>query len=295
MAKRKSKRISRRTILSAARKVRENFRKQRKLNKKQEMDAVKVPRAFLLTDAEKEQIKQIKEDTKARTAEHQAEEGTDVAPHIAELMECIQTCDLFVEVVDYRDIVSGHSRKCGEMLAKSGKKLLIYLSHFSDHFNTGYEKLEDDNTEIVRDYSVFDSARKVCVFGNPKSGKFVLTKEITSRNPEAVVRRITTPTKKATLSDVMRNAADEKCIDSIVHFKEIYPFIDKTAIMDFYVIGTFGSWEGLLTALGRKFSGEQRPRRCMEAGALRFIKDIKDGRILWARTSDQFMFKFTTQ
>lgn len=68
--KRMSKRVSTRKREKIDKKVREHHKQQRKENRKKK----KVPSSVLMTQAHKEHLQQIKEDTEKRTQEYYAEQ-----------------------------------------------------------------------------------------------------------------------------------------------------------------------------------------------------------------------------
>ncbi|KAI5149729.1 hypothetical protein ENBRE01_1082 [Enteropsectra breve] len=256
---------------------------------KKEKNAV-VPKSVYLTEEQRRHLEDIKKNTLERN-KNLIEETNDIAPYIQELTDCLDY-DAFVAVVDYRDIESSRNKKSEEFLSSNGKKIYYFINHFNSELNLPYEYLNTENSEVITNLSILSGASSLCLFGYPRCGKFVVSKQITDAFPGVKITTVRVPTRKNGPSDIFRGAADYSKVDLITVFGAISEFIDKTAIRDFYMLEDYHNAEELMTLLGKKYSNEERKRRIMDAGATRFVKDVLQGKILWYSAENNYNFKF---
>lgn len=292
MSVRRSKRIPTKTRVIAAKKVRDKFRKEARAARKKTRAAIKIPRSLYLTEAEKEQKFLIKAETARRTEEALSVQDIPDPEHIIKLRQAIDTCDTFMEIVDFRDIEGSRCRPCEDLMKQAGKTIKIYLSNFNENLPVDYSHLDCDGYSLIKDIVHLQDLGNVCILGNTKSGKFLLSKEISARGANPDIIRICTPIATRSLSAVMRGACKAELLDLYACFGQIYPFLDHKAVADFFMIRPYNNMEDLLLQLGQAHSAELRQRRCMEAGALYFVNCLKEGRIIWAKIADQYIIKF---
>ncbi|KAI5169947.1 hypothetical protein PAEPH01_1123 [Pancytospora epiphaga] len=293
MANRKSKRISKGKQMKASRKVRDGFRKKQKQERKNSSKKIDVPKSFLLSEAEKEQIQFIKEQTEQRTLEYNKtiEILDDIPKYISELEDALSVADAAVEVLDYRDITHSRSIKCEEIVKKHGKRLYFYLSHYNEAFNVDIKILEEVG-HVITDMKVLETYKNICIFGNAKSGKFTFIKLIEEVGINPVCVRVTTPIEKPSPSMILRGVSNSVRIDPLAWFSEIFQFMNPLSLADYYKIRPVSEMNELLKLLGEVYSAENRERKTICAGILHILKDIQAGKIPWVCTGDQYVFEF---
>lgn len=289
MAKKNSKRVSeRRKTKTAIKNARKEAKLKRELRKKQK-NTIKVPRDYLMTDEEKELIKKIKDDSKKRSALSSTEIDND--PTILELKSCVfdKNCDAFIEVVDFRDIESSRSKICEDFLKKNFKKIFMFINYVDDKFDMDYSSIKNDNIEIINgtDILPFKNFKKICIFGNRKSGKFLLSKNI---NSEADFEFIRVPSGNNVISDLFRGLIELKDVDPVNIFEVCWKFINKDQIRERYEIGRFDSSGSFLDLLAEKLSKNSIKKKSHTDAAIYFFKEVISGKIRWVRNDNVIYF-----
>lgn len=292
MTKFKDRRISALQRVKLDRRTRERYKKLERIKAKQSHNNIKVPKSILLTDKEMHEFKELRKNTKERNESFKNIEKVSVAAHVQDLNNCIEKCDLFIEVLDFRDIDGTRSIKSENLIRESGRTVYAFISFYSDTFEVDLSRLENTGIKIIRDVSVFTEKKNICIFGRAQCGKFTLSKQIEEIISGVSISIVKIPSKHVDMSVALRSAIDLDTIDSLILFKSIYQFINPALICDFYKIPNFETCEELCSLLGKKYSSYTQPRKCMEAGALQFIKDVKASRILWIRRDSLYTFKF---
>ncbi|ELA42334.1 uncharacterized protein VICG_00734 [Vittaforma corneae ATCC 50505] len=299
MAKRTSKRVSeRKKTRTAVRNARKEAKLKREMRKKHK-NVTKIPKDYLMTDEEKEQLRKIKEATQERN-QTTSVDSEDPA-FISELEKCIfeKNCDAFVEIVDFRDIDSSRSRQCEEILKKNSKKIFMCMNFISNSFQMDLSWTKNENIEVLADISRLSVFKKICIFGNPKIGKFLLSKSIEETNPKSAFEFIRIPVKPSTLSkavnlsNLFRGYIDIKDINPSAMFENCWEYIDQDAIKEYYILGRFDSCGAFLDLLAEKMSKDSSKKKTHDEAAVVFFKDVIDGRIRWIRKNGNFYFQFT--
>ncbi|KAM0681465.1 hypothetical protein GINT2_000667 [Glugoides intestinalis] len=271
-------------------------RKQAKLNKdlrKKQKKAIKIPKSYLMTDEEKEHLKFIKQETENRCKEMGVPEPTD-PDFIVELKKCVsEGCyDAFVEMVDFRDVELSRNAPCEKILQENGKKVYIAANFDENTFDIDFSTLENDTFKLLRDHSVLSNASKICIFGNPKTGKFLLSKSIEQINSNANFTLIETPVEKSGISALLRGYIGFESILPAILFEKCWKNIDQNAIKDFYMLCSFDSAESFLDLLAEKLAKESLKKKTHNDAALYFFKDILDKKIYWIKIKSQVYFDF---
>lgn len=293
MGKRQSKRMSERKKTKIAVK---NSRKQAKLNKeirKKQKTAIKIPKSYLMTDEEKEHLKFIKQETENRCKEVIVPETTD-PDFIVELKKCVfEGCyDAFVEMIDFRDVELSRSAICEKILQENGKKVYIASNFDENTFDVDFSTLENDTFKLLADPSALSTASKICIFGNPKTGKFSLSKLIEKVNVKAEFVLINTPVEMSGVSAVLRGYIGLESIVSTILLEKCWKNIDQDAIKDFYMLCSFDSMESFLDLLAEKLSKESLRKKAHKDAAFQFFKDVLDKKIHWIKMKSQIYFDF---
>lgn len=291
MAKRTSKRVSERRKTKTAVK---NARKESKLRKKQlkmRKGGIRVPRSHLLTDAELEQLKSIKDATQMRNKSLVAHD--DRPEYLVVIEKCLveKHCDAFIEVLDFRDLKESRNVNSEDLLRKNGKQPYAFVNYRSNKFDVELSSVLGAMT-YLEDLSVLANFRKICIFGNPKTGKFLLSKKISEINPNAEFVFVRTPVKKEGLCGVLRGYVDLKNINPLSMFEICWKFIDPEAIREYYMVGRFDSYESFLDLLAEKFSCETGKSKTHSDAALHVFKDMMSGKIGWTSVDTGIHFDF---
>lgn len=299
MAKRASKRVSeKKKTRTAVRNARKEAKIKREMRKKHR-NAVKVPKDYLMTDEEKDQLKKIKETTQERNRNIHAS-SSDVA-FISELKRCIfeKCCDAFIEVVDFRDIDASRSRECEDLLKENFKKVFIFINFIDSSFAVDLPRTPSEDIEVLANVSCLSVFKNICIFGNPKIGKFLLSKSIEKANPKSTFEFIRVPVRSATsstsasLSCLFRGYIDAKDINPCVMFERCWEYVDQDAIREYYALGRFDSCGAFLDLLAKALTKDPAKVKTHDDAAITFFRDVIDGRIHWIRKDDKFYFHFT--
>lgn len=296
MAKRQSKRVSeRKKTRTAVKNARKEAKLKRELRKK-ERKSIKVPKSYLITEKEKEHLRSIKEATEKRT-QNQEKSEIDEPEFLRSLRDCIDAkkCDAFIEVIDYRDINSSRNRSCENLITESGKHLFIFVNFIDNAFSIDLSKLNAENVSVLSDLSVLSSLSKICIFGNPKTGKFLLSKQIEAANPNTEFEFIRTPVNKVGLSDFLRGHIDIKNIDSVIMLNKHWQFINEEEIKRYYMLGRFDACDSFIDLLAEKLSADSVVKKTHREAADAFFSDILSGKIRWICIDGVFHFQFGNQ
>lgn len=292
MAKRTSKRVSeRKKTRTAVKKARKEAKLKRELRKK-EKKTVKIPKAYLMTDEEKEHLKSIKIATEERTKEFVQPEP--LPKFINDLKACLseKNCDAFVQIVDFRDIEGSRSKKCEEIIRENGKKVYLVPNFIEKDFELNYSELEKKSgLEVLKDYSILKDCRRICIFGNKKSGKFLFSKHIDQAAPGVEFEFVRTPAASNDLPSIFRNITDLKDINPTIMFHRCWDFINPDEIKLFYMLNGFDSPDSFLDLLAEKISKEYNRKKNHNDAAIYFFKDVIEGRIRWMKIDGQLYFK----
>lgn len=294
MTKQLSKRISERKKTKVARKNIRREKKIRKEQKKKQRGLVKVPKSYLLSEEEKEHLKSIREATQQRTQEYQSPESCEPA-HILDLKKCLleHMCDTFIEVVDFRDIEGSRNKSAEDLLKKNGKEVYVFINFSNGMFDADLCSLQNDGLTVLHDLGVLSNSKKLCIFGNRKSGKFLLSKSIEALcvdTPE--FEFIRTPSSQSAASGVLRGHLGLDDINPVVVFNQIWKFINQEEIKKFYMLGSFDGPEAFLDVLADKVAEGASSKKSLSSAALQFFKDAQMGKIAWMKRQGCFHFKF---
>jgi len=295
MAKKTSKRVSERRKTKTAVKNSRKEAKLRRVQAKKHRNSIKVPKSYLMTDSEKEQMKSIKDATEKRTKDFVVQEKSPDS--IAQVEKCIleKHCDAFVEVVDFRDIGESRSLACEELLKKNKKKVFVFVNYNNSRFDANMETVLGGGLELLKDVSALAGFKRICIFGNPRMGKFLLSKHIETANPSAEFEFVRTPVRRESLSDMLRGYLDLKDVNPLVMFGICWKSIDPEVVKEHYMVRSFNSYESFLDLLAEKLSRDAgRPVTHSDA-ALSVFKDMISGKIGWIKTSGGFYFDFSQQ
>jgi len=316
----KSKRLTtrRRERLNKLGRLKE--KKMRKLAKERMEKKEKVPKSVLMTEDQRRKLKEIKMATDERNKNAVVE--AEDPQHIRRINECLEACDAFVELLDYRDIDGSRSKDIEQRIKSENKKIYVLYSHYeedlpvnTDHLvsdgltvlNSIEELLSDSTTVNGKGISSGKKAsgkkasngkrtgetRRLCIFGQPNSGKFLLTKQLEDRSETVSVEKVTVPVNKVTPSAVFRKAFPMSNSDLVGLFEKIYPFLtDRTALCDFYTVEECEDWRDFLNKLNEKNSLESRMRKRLEIGATRFFRDVLASKIAWCVSEKEYKFRF---
>lgn len=293
MAKRQSKRVSeRKKTRTAVRNARKEAKLKRELRKK-EKKSIKVPKSYLVTVEEKEHLRNIKEATEKRN-QNQIKENDDKPEFLKNINSCMyeKECDTFIEVVDYRDINSSRNRGCENFITENGRKLFVFVNFIDNAFNVDLSVFNTENISILTDLSILSSSSKICIFGNPKTGKFLLSKQIEEINPNVHFEFIRTPVNKNGLSDFLRGYIDLKNIDPVIMLNKCWAFINEDEIKRFYMLGGFDTCNSFIDLLAEKLSKDSTVKKTHNEAADAFFNDILSGRIRWVCIDNAFHFLF---
>lgn len=280
MAKRASKRVSERKKTRTATRLARKEAKVKKEAAKKHKQSVRVPKSYLMTDEEKEQLKSIKESTARRTKD--AKPAPTEPEFISEMKRCLleKKCDAFLEVVDFRDIESSRNRACEALLKENSVKIFMFVNFSNDSFELDCTDL---GIEVIRDFSAVSGFSHICVFGNRKVGKFLLTKHLEEFNKGADFTFVRTPVEPG-LSALLRGHVDPKDINPEIMFKEFWSYVEPETIREYYMLGRFDSCDSFLSLLSEKLSRDDGGRRkAHNDAALAVFKDIIGGKIRWIR------------
>lgn len=290
MAKKTSKRISeRKKTRTAVKNARKEAKLKREMRKKQR-NAPKIPKNYLATDEEKELAKSIQKATKERT--RSAESPQEEPGHISELKRCMSLCDAFIEVVDFRDIAGSRCEDCEELLKQGSKKFFVYLNHTNDSFQVDMASLQGEMCCFLSDPAMLSACNKICIFGNRKTGKFLLSKAIEEANPGAEFEFVRVPVKLSGASDLFRGYVDLNNINPSVMFENCWKNIDQSVIRDFYMLRNFDSVGSFLDLFAEKISRETSRKRTHDDAAICFFKDVLNGKIRWLKRDEDLYFSF---
>lgn len=287
MGKRHSKLSSAKSRVKISKKLRASFRKEQLAKKKRSKLLAKIPKSVLMLDSERELLKRIKEQAKQRAESEQAVPKEELPCHIERLTSLLPETDVFIEIIDARDIQASRSYDSENLIINSGKQLCVYLSHFTAGLPVDLSSLNKSSLQVLSDISLLGKTQSICVFGQARSGKYTLSQEIARINPAVTISRVKVPVANASLAAMLRGAIDEKEIDHFIHFKRIWACTDSRLLSDFYRLPSFGTAEEFLDALSPLPQDRIRKRR--EAAALRFFRDIKTKDIPWIALPDRLV------
>lgn len=293
MAKKLSKRISERKKTKIARK---NSRKEAKIRKEQikkQKSIAKVPKSYLISDEEKAHLKTVKDAAQQRSLEYQKPEEKEPS-HIVELKRCISEhmCDAFIEVLDFRDIEGSRSRSSEDLLKSNGKKVYAFVNFADDMFDATFP-FQNDGLTVLHDLSILLGSKRICIFGNCKTGKFLLSKSIEALGTDAMdFEFVRTPARKTSVAEVLRGQIDLKDINPGVMFGQVWKFINEEEIKGFYALRSFDGCDAFLDVLSDKIAEDTNSKKSLSGAALKFFKDTLMGRIRWMKHQDDFSFIF---
>lgn len=293
MAKVLSKRISERKKTQHARKLIKKAAKIRKEQRKKQKGQIKVPKSVLMTEEQKAHLENIKLATQNRTKNHKIEDK-NIPEYISELEKCIfiRGCDTFVEIIDFRDIEGSRNKYAEKIIKQHEKPLYVYINYNNELFNIDLGYLEQQNLIIINDFSIFADSKKLCIFGNPKSGKFLLSKNIQNvvNEKDLQFEFVKTPITDKTVSEVLRGHIDLQDINPIVMFRSIWEDINKNALKSFYMLANFDDYEEFLKLLCEKLEDKNSLKKSISDAALYFFKDIKNQNVPWMKKDGKYYF-----
>lgn len=289
MAKKKSKRCSeRRKTKTAVTNARKEAKLRREMNKNKK-NSIKIPRSELMTDDEKQHLKNIKEGCEQR--------AKDVKPIKSEesiifekFKEQVEKCDCFIEVVDFRDIEGTRSKVFEQFLKEKNIPLHIYVNFSNQEFQVDFSDFEGLN--FVTDFSQFKNFKKICIFGFRKVGKFLVSKNIEEVCGEKVFEFIKIPINHPGISEVFRGVVDMKNVDPKQMVNLIWDSFEKDQLQEFFRLSRFEDLSEFLSLLAHKISKENLKTATLDDAALLVLNTIKSGQIKWQKHLGHFYFKF---
>lgn len=299
MAKNKSKRVSERKKTKNLQKHSRNEAKIRKEQRKKQKSTVKVPKHVIMTEAEKEHLKSIKLATQARSKESKDAKPNENS-YITELGSCIdkRNFDTFIEIIDYRDIEGTRNISAEKFLEKSNKKYHFFINYNNGLLNVDLGFLNTEHSSILDDFSILKDSKKICIFGCPKIGKFLLSKTIENffNNEKKIeFEFIKTPSNRPTICEIFCGNISLKNIIPALMFEKVWEFLDKEDLKKFYMTSSFTDYEVFLSLLADKVESKSTTKKDLNKGALLFFKDILEYKIAWFRSQNSFYFKFIHQ
>lgn len=302
MAARKSKRLTLRRKAMIARKVRENFRKEKKKHTALENRHNRIPKFLLMSEEEKKEHERIAALNESINEEYISQPRVETPPHIRELEDLVGTCDLFIEVCDARDIIRSRNYDVEAFLNKHNIDFKIWLSYSDNIFlgNQSFEDFIDNGNESVdrrqflgrlfNNPSLPSTIKKVCIFGMPKSGKFYLQKHLTNNSDhEITFELITTPAGgEITPSDVIRGVIDKNTVNMVFFLKQICEFFDVEKICEFYRIPYVSNFQQFLLELGNRLLAQGTNNKKIQKAANLIVEDLKTNKIAWYVQNNRF-------
>lgn len=289
MAKRKSKRCSERrktkTVITNARK---EAKLRREMNKNKR-NSVKIPRSELMTDEEKQHLKEIKEGCIMRAKDIKLAE-TPESKAFDKLKEQEKICDCFIEVVDCRDIEGTRNREYERYLKENEHQVFVYLNYTDPTFESDLSSLKD--LTFITDFSQFKNYEKICIFGAKKVGKFLLSKNIEDLCDQKSFELIRSPVSSSGASEVFRGVVEMNDVDSQAMIKLIWEFFEKNELQEYFRLSNFQDLQGFLNLLRDKMSKETLKNVTIDDAASLVLRTIKTCHIKWIKKSNRFYFKF---
>lgn len=289
MAKRASKRVSEKRKTKRAEKNARSEAKERRKQRASQKMAVKVPRSVLLTSDQKKHLNEIKAASKERSMEINSLPVVEEPEIIKNVRISIfdNKCDVFIEVIDSRDIEGSRCRLAEEEIIKEGKKLYSYVE----------KNIVVDGLNPLNNFSDLKGYR-LCIFGNIKSGKFILSKKIEDffNSNEIFFDFIRTPCNTVSVSEVLRNQIDLEKIDPVFMIYQFWSFINKKSLKELYMVPEFSSLEEFLESLAEKYFDEvnfnylKKSKNITVKAGYFFLKDIKGGRFGWSKSGNTYSF-----
>lgn len=285
MAKQKSKRVSeKRKTKRAQKNIRINA-KQRKEFRKKERNSIKVPKAVMMTEDEKSHLREISQGNEMRAQNYVKEEEEE--QFISDLKKAFADgSNFFIQIIDNKDIKGSRNKKAEQMVTDMGFPLFYFA----------FEDFQAPNLPFLNDFNKIES-ENVCIIGNEKSGKFILSKKIEEffKNENFNFNFVRTPTP-ITVSEVMRGIVDLNKVEPLFMLNQIFPYFDKNDLQYFYMISTFDTFEEFIIVLTEKLQGlkdgRQMNKKIKDETAIQVLKDIRSKKIDWIKMNDRYNFKF---
>ena len=293
MGFKKSKRTSVGKRLAIAKRVRDTYKKQQRVARKNKRNDIKVPRSYLLSDEQKEQLKRIKEETLARQEEYLSNRPKELPAHVADFEAQLQTADALIEAIDGRDVEGSRSADLEERVFAAGKRLFVFVNYVGHAESPALNYLLSRGAAVLTDVRALSGAARVCLFGQAKTGKFSLAKAIEAALPGLAVKMLDIPLSKITPSAVLRKAVPSDKIDTVFFFRQMFPFIDKGALADHYALPRFATPDEFLETLGSQSAPHSKKNAQMALAAKQFISDVQNNKIAWACDDSRMNFTFT--
>jgi len=307
MAKNKSKRVSERRKTRNVQRNTRNEAKIRREQKKKMKGSVKIPKSVLMTEEEKEHLKNIKASTEIRSREANVKKP-DVPQYLLDLEKCIfkHNCDAFIEVLDFHDIEGSRDKAAENFLKQNSKNFYVFINNNNGMFDIDLSYLDNEGIALLRDFSTLSNFNKLCIFGNQKTGKFLLSKTIedyfgddagkgSCNNAEAKNKEfefVRTPSNRLVISSVLGGALNLDDIKPVFMFEKIWEFVDKEELKMFYSLRSFSDYETFLSLLYDKIEDKNSAKKDLNKAALYFFRDVLSKKIGWIRHQNRLYFKF---